>query len=190
MSETVNVPNTTSNNTRAIEAIEASSAITFRAPRAEDGLAVWRTVQATGTLETNTAYFYLIFCSDFSQTCLIAESGNEVAGVLIGYHPPEQSETAFCWQVGVLPAWQGKGLGKQILRSWLDLPGNQSVKWVTATVADDNAASDQLFRSFARSLDVPCVVSEHFTADHFPAGHRPEPMYRIGPIHRDVRSRV
>ncbi|UOD49219.1 diaminobutyrate acetyltransferase [Orrella daihaiensis] len=168
----------------------ARSSLTFRAPNQRDGVAVWRAVQQAGTLEPNTAYFYLIFCSDFRETCLIAEDDKAIAGVLIGYHPPNDPETAFCWQIGVLPAWRGQGLGKRMLCAWLNLPANREVNWVTATVADDNAASDQLFRSFARSLSATCSVEPHFTADHFPAGHRPEPIYRIGPIPKAARKRV
>ena len=170
--------------------INSTSNLRFRAPRPEDGVAVWRTVCEAGTLEPNTSYFYLIFCTDFSDTCLIALDGDDIAGVLVGYQPPNEPKTAFCWQIGVLPAWRGQGLGKRMLSSWLDLPGNQDVQWVTATVADDNEASEHLFQSFAKSLGVTCSVTPHFTEHHFPPGHSPEPMYRIGPINRDARLRV
>lgn len=160
----------------------SNASIRYRVPCAQDGLAVWRAVEQAGTLEVNTAYFYLIFCSDFRDTCLIAQDGKEIAGVLIGYHPPNTADTAFCWQIGVLPAWQGQGLATQMLLAWLDLPSNRHVRWVTATVADDNVASAKLFQGFARMFGVSCKVTPHFTSDHFPVGHRPEPLYRIGPI--------
>ncbi|MCD8494394.1 MAG: diaminobutyrate acetyltransferase [Burkholderiaceae bacterium] len=170
--------------------LAATSSITLRTPNTADGVAVWRAVQNTGTLEPNTAYFYLIFCSDFRHTCLIAEDGNEIAGVLIGYHPPSQPDTAFCWQIGVLAQWRGQGLGKRLLSAWLDLPANRHVRWLTATVADDNQASDKLFRGFAESMGMSCTVSPRFISDHFPAGHRPEPIYRIGPIRSGARTRA
>ena len=157
--------------------------ITYRPATASDGVAVWRAVQQAGTLEVNTAYFYLIFCSDFSDTCLIAEHDGEIAGVLIGYHPPREPDTAFCWQIGIVPSWQGKGLGRRMLSAWLALPANQGVQWLTATVADDNPASDRLFQSFARDLNVTCSIQPHFTQALLQPGHRPEPLYRIGPIH-------
>ena len=164
--------------------------ITFRTPRVQDGVAVWRAVEQAGMLEQNTAYFYLIFCSDFADTCLIAQDGEEIAGFVIGYQPPNEPNTAFVWQVGVLSAWRGQGLGKRLLGAWLELPVNQQVQWVTATVADDNAASDQLFRALAKSLQATCVVTPHFKQGHFPAGHRPESIYRIGPISRDALERI
>lgn len=166
------------------------SQLVFRTPEPKDGVAVWRSARAVGTLELNTAYFYLVFCSDFQRTCVLAEDGDSIAGFVIGYQPPDESDTAFCWQIGVLPRWRGQGLGKRLLAAWLDLPSNRSVRWLTATVADDNQGSDALFKSFASSLGVPCTISPHFVRDHFPAGHRPEPLYRIGPITGDARSRI
>jgi L-2,4-diaminobutyric acid acetyltransferase len=157
--------------------------ITFRQPNPTDGLAVWQAVQQAGTLEVNSAYFYLIFCTDFADTCLVAEYNGEVIGVVVGYHPPADPQTAFCWQIGMVPHWQGRGLGKRLLSAWLALPGNRDVNWVTATVAEDNAASDSLFRGLARDLGVACEVTPHFTESLLQPGHRPEPLYRIGPIH-------
>lgn len=164
--------------------------ISFRKPRMEDGVSVWRAVEQTGTLEQNTAYFYAIFCSDFSDTCLIAEQENEIAGFVIGYHPPSQPGTAFCWQIGVLPHWRGHGLGQRLLRAWLDMSANRHIEWITATVAVDNAASSRLFKSFSQSLGVACDVSPHFSERHFPPGHSAEPIYRIGPFVRDAVRRV
>jgi len=161
---------------------ESSTAIKFRRTTAKDGVVVWQTVQDAGTLELNTAYFYLIFCSDFGQTCLVAEQDNQVVGVLIGYRGVKEPETAFCWQIGVLPAWRGQGLARRMLDAWLDLPAICDARWLTATVADDNEASKRLFLGFAQSNGLPCEVSPYFTEDLLPAGHQPEPLYRIGPI--------
>lgn len=156
----------------------------YRCPTPEDGLAVWRLIQLTEKLEANSAYFYLIFCTDFARTCLVAEREGEMVGIIIGFHPPDQSETAFCWQIGVHPKWRGVGLASNLLQRWLMLPSNQQVRYVTATVATDNHASDRLFRRFADCVRAPCEVKEHFTEALIEPGHAPEPRYRIGPIDR------
>lgn len=163
-----------------------SHEIQYRCARPEDGLAVWKLVQQSGTLEANTAYFYLVFCSDFAQTCLIAEHQGKLVGVIIGYHPPREPDTVFCWQIGVHPDWRGQGVALKMLDQWLRLDANATVKWVTATVATDNEASRRLFFGFARRMGVVCDVREHFTQDLLEPGHAPEPLYRIGPIDRDV----
>jgi L-2,4-diaminobutyric acid acetyltransferase len=163
-------------------------ALTFRSAQPRDGAALWRLIQATGTLELNSAYFYLLFATDFGGTCLVAEQGGEVVGAVIGCHPPEQPRTAFVWQVGLLPRLRGKGLGVELLQRWIELPANQDRLWVTATVAEDNAASQALFQRFARQQGTECNVQTHFTADLFPVDHPPEPLYRVGPLPRAVRS--
>ncbi len=162
-----------------------STTFCFRSAQPSDGAALWHLVRATGTLETNSAYFYVLFATDFGATCLLAESPDgELAGAVIGYHPPAHPDTAFVWQVGVLPRWQGQGLGLALLQQWLALPANARCRWVTATVAEDNAASQALFRRLARAHGTSCDVRPHFTPDLFPIDHPAEPLFRVGPIER------
>ena len=162
--------------------------LTFRSARPADGAALWRLVQAAGTLELNSEYFYLLFATDFGDTCLIAEHDGQAAGMVIGYHPPRQPDTAFVWQVGVLPQHQGKGVGLRLLQAWMALPANRHCQWVTATVADDNAVSQALFRKLASALQTDCAVQPHFTSDLFAQHHPAEPLYRIGPLVRGTPS--
>lgn len=160
------------------------SPIVFRAAGPNDGAAVWRLVQATGALELNSPYCYLLLVTDFGDTCLIAEQDGDVVGVVLGYHPPREPTTAFVWQVGVLPALHGRGLGLQMLQAWMALPSNASCTWVTATVAEDNPASQALFGRLATTHQTGCEVSPHFRANQFPHEHPAEPLYRIGPLAR------
>jgi L-2,4-diaminobutyric acid acetyltransferase len=170
---------------RTSNTVHAPSApLTFRSARPADGAPLWRLVKAAGTLELNSAYFYLLFATDFGRTCLIAEQHGETVGAVIGYQPPDQASTAFVWQVAVLPAMRGQGLGVSLLHQWLDLPANAECAWVTATVADNNAASQALFRRLATERQTGCEVLPHFTADLFPGEHPPEPLFRIGPMAR------
>lgn len=158
------------------------SPLVFRSARPTDGASLWRLVQATGTLEANSPYFYLLFATDFGRTCLVAEQDGEPVGAVIGYHPPEQADTAFVWQIGLLPSHRGQGLGSALLLQWLALPANRGTRWVTATVADDNPTSQALFKRLAERLGTGCVVEPHFTPDQFPVEHPSEPLFRIGPL--------
>lgn len=156
----------------------------FRSARPADGTTLWQLAQAAGTLEVNSQYFYLLLATDFGDTCLVAEHNGQAAGMVIGYQPPRQPATAFVWQVGVLAPYQGQGVGLRLLQAWLALPANAHCQWVTATVADDNTASQALFKRLARALDTDCTVQPHFTADLLVHGHPAEPLYRIGPLAR------
>ena len=162
----------------------------YRAARKEDGAAMWSLVQSAGTLEVNSAYFYLLFATDFGDTCLIAEQDDKVVGAVIGYRPPMDPQAAFVWQIGLAPEIQGKGLGKRLLAEWLDLPGNRDARWVTATVATDNAPSRGLFQGFARDCGVDCDIADHFTPQLFPHDHPAEQLFRVGPIARDEGARL
>ncbi|MFN3494295.1 MAG: diaminobutyrate acetyltransferase [Hydrogenophaga sp.] len=158
--------------------------LTFCSAKPTDGARLWRLVQAAGKLELNSQYFYLLLATDFGDTCLIAEHDGEAVGLVIGYHPPRAPGTAFVWQVGVLPEHQGKGIGLRLLKAWLKLPANAHCRWVTATVAEDNAASQALFHRLALDLQTRCEVRPHFTSDLFAQHHPAEPLFRIGPLAR------
>ncbi|MBA4267215.1 MAG: diaminobutyrate acetyltransferase [Comamonadaceae bacterium] len=164
--------------------------LVFRSARPADGVTLWRLVQGAGTLELNSQYFYLLLATDFGDTCLIAEHEGEAVGMVIGYQPPREPHTAFVWQVGLLPEHQGKGLGLRLLMAWLALPANTHCQWVTATVAEDNTASQALFKRLARELETGCEVRPHFTADLFAHDHPAEPLYRIGPLARGAPART
>lgn len=166
------------------------SSLHFRSARPADGASLWRLVQATGALEPNTPYAYLLLASDFGSTCLVAEQDGQLVGAVIGYHPPEQAHTAFVWQVGLLPALHGQGLGLELLQRWIELPANRDCEWVTATVDGANTASQALFKRFAAQHGAPCEIRPHFTADLFPVEHPAEPLYRIGPLQRSVTAAV
>lgn len=158
------------------------TSLQFRPAQAKDGATLWKIVRDAGTLELNSAYFYLVFASDFGDTCLIAERDGQAVGCIIGYRPPRDPEAAFVWQIGVSPEMRGQGLGKTMLRHWLSLPAVREARWLTATISDDNEASRRLFASIARDLGVACEVSPYFTEDLFPQPHPAEPMYRVGPL--------
>lgn len=163
----------------------SSLSFDFRPARTSDGATLWRLVQAAGTLELNSPYLYLLMATDFGDTCLLARYQGQPAGAVIGYRPPREPEAAFVWQVGVLPAYRGQGLGLQMLEAWHQLPANRDARWITATVDPDNRASRALFGALARRLCAPLAVQPHFTPDLFPVDHPAEPLLRIGPIPRD-----
>lgn len=161
---------------------QTQSALHFRAARRGDGAALWRLVQDAGTLELNSAYFYLLFAEHFGATCLVAEQDGVVVGGVIAYRPPAELDAVFVWQIGVAPAARGQGLGKQLLHELLQLSGCNGVRWLTATVAEDNLASARLFRGFARDRNVACETQTFFSSDLFPEPHTAEPLFRIGPL--------
>jgi len=136
-------------------------------------------------LEPNTCYAYLLLCTHFQDSCLIAEDDDGPVGYIAGYRPPQQQDTLFVWQIGVHERGRGLGLGKQMLRALMEQPRNRDVKFLETTVAPDNPPSQGLFRSFAKDAGAECVEQSFFEPRHFGGeAHEAEHLFRIGPMSR------
>ncbi len=156
----------------------------MRTPEVSDGAAVWSLLSEAG-LDRNSPYAYLLVCTDFAETSLIAEDDQGPVGAVAAYRPPTRPEAVFVWQVGVADRGRGQGLARRMLHEVLALPANKDVRELTATVTPDNEASLRLFRGLARDLGVECREKPRFLAEHFPseAGtHEPEHELAIGPL--------
>lgn len=145
---------------------------------------MWRLVKENGVLEPNSPYCYLLLAEHFSDTCVMVDGpdGRPVAFVA-GYVPPRMTDTVFVWQIGVAPSERGAGLGSRVLDALLEAPGCAGIRYLQATVTPSNAASEKLFRAFARRHEAPCEVPDAFGEDLFPgANHEAERVFRIGPL--------
>ena len=162
------------------EAARPEQAPTFRKARPHDGARMYELVKEMGGLELNTAYFYVLFCIDFADTCVVAEVGDRLAGFVLGHRPPERPDTVFVWQVGVAPFMRKQGMARRLLEAFLEQ--NPDARWLEASVTPSNTASRKLFSSVARDHGVDCDISDFMLAEHFPDGHEPEELFRIGPF--------
>ncbi|GAA5145159.1 diaminobutyrate acetyltransferase [Microbacterium pseudoresistens] len=163
-------------------------AIRVRAPRLDDGAELWRIARDSRTLDLNTPYAYVLWARDFSATSRIALVDDAPAGFIIGYRRPARQDCLFIWQVAVDERFRGLGLAGRLLQDLVDDASPVPVRAVETTITDDNGASQQLFRGFARRWDdAPLTVEPLFESAHLiPAGetgehHDPERLYTIGP---------
>lgn len=162
------------------EAAADQAAPVFRMARPEDGAKMWELVGEMGGLELNTAYFYVLFCIDFAETCVVAEVDGEMAGFVLGNRPPKRPDTIFVWQVGVAPWMRKQGLARRLIDAFIEQ--NPDARWLEASVTPENTASRKLFRSVARDRNVGCEVSDFMDASLFPNSHESEDLFRIGPF--------
>ncbi len=147
-----------------------------------DGAAMWQFVADHGGLELNTAYAYMVLADDFTDTCVVAEQDDVLAGFVLGYRPPNRPDTLFVWQVGVAPSHRGQGLARRMILELLERNAPE-VRFLESTVTPSNTASRRLFRSVAEARGTTCHVSEYLTEGLFPEpGHEPEEKFRIGPF--------
>lgn len=172
------------------EALRQAAPVVFRPARAEDGQAMWSLVKEMGGLELNTAYFYILYCIDYADSCVVAEVDGKLAGFVLGHRPPQRQDSVFVWQVGVAPWMRKQGLAGRMLDALIDQQP-ASVRWLEATVTPDNEASRSLFRALARRRNADCQISDFMTAGLFPGGgHEPEELFRIGPLGSDVKKPI
>ena len=154
------------------------------APAASHGAGMWRVAAASGELDLNSSYKYLVFARDFARTCRVALHDDEVVAFVLGYRRPDHPDRLFVWQIAVDENHRGEGLAGRLLD---DLVAPESVfdtdlTHVETTITDDNTASQRLFAGFAARWDAPLTTSSLFEAHDFPDPHDAERLHRIGPF--------
>jgi L-2,4-diaminobutyric acid acetyltransferase len=155
----------------------------FRPPSPGDAAEIWQLVQQTPALDANSPYAYLLLCTDFAETCAVAEARGEVTGFLLGYRPPERPESYFVWQVGVSEDHRGRGVAAGLLDWTFARLVDAGVRFLEATITPSNEASRSLFQGFARRRDAAFQELPGFPSQLFPNGaHEEEVRIRIGPI--------
>jgi L-2,4-diaminobutyric acid acetyltransferase len=156
---------------------------TFRKPNGKDGPRISRLIAASPPLDVNSAYCNLLQCTDFRDTCVLAERGGSLIGWVSAYRPPSSPEAIFVWQVAVDPAARGEGLGLRMLDALLARPAVAGAEALTTTITADNGASWALFEAFARRHGAAIQRSPRFERDaHFDGAHETEWQARIAPL--------
>ncbi|MCR6110821.1 diaminobutyrate acetyltransferase [Bacillus sp. A301a_S52] len=151
-------------------------------PTKEDGQAMWALAKNT-TLDLNSAYKYIMMAEYFSETCVVAKERGEVVGFITGFIQPEHQDVIFIWQVGVDSSQRGKGVASKMLNDLLERKACKNVRYVEATITEENKASQSLFKRLARDHDTAYEVKECFPEEIFPEeGQKAEYTYRIGPF--------
>lgn len=157
----------------------------LRQPDAKDGPTLEALIANCPPLDRNSLYSTLLLCTDFSDTCVVAEIDGRVLGWVSGYVPPADPDTFFVWQVAVHEDARGQSLGRKMIEHLLRRPLAEHTTQLRTTITPDNDASWALFRSVARHLGAELEEQPWFMRDtHFADAHDTEHMLTIGPINR------
>ncbi len=157
----------------------------FQSPVATDAREIWGMVDALPDLDSNSPYAYLLLCSHFAATGLVARRGGQLAGFVLGYQLPDDTATAFVWQIAVAEGARGCGLGRTLLDRWFARCADAlDTHFLEATVTPSNKASRALFSNFAAKRGAAIKVDVAFPSVLFPESltHEAEVGFRIGPI--------
>jgi len=157
--------------------------IVLRKPVKADGPAVTDLIAECPPLDENSRYCNLLQCTDFTETCVLAEAESGLLGWISGYIPPRTPESLFIWQVAVHADGRGQGLGKRMLRELLNREAARDCRYLRTTITRDNDASWGLFGSFAKELDTELDHRVHFCREkHFDSQSKTEHELTIGPF--------
>ena len=162
---------------------DRSDDVKLRKPNGEDGPRVTALVAASPPLDPNSAYCNLLQCTDFRDTCVVAERDGELLGWLSGYRVPAAPHRLFIWQIAISSGARGMGLATRMVEELLARPDVAGATEIVTTITDTNDASWGLFRSLARRLGAELTRSSRFDREtHFAGQHDTEWEARIAPL--------
>lgn len=163
---------------------KSGTEVIVREPLVEDGPRLHDLVRRVPPLAENSIYCNLLQCSQFSETCAVAERDGELVAFVTGYLHPKEPDTYFLWQVGVHEHSRGQGLPLRMIQHILARPACRGVVALETTVSSANAASRAMFEAVARAENAQCDIHpayyrpELFGADNSAA----EDLFRLHPL--------
>ena len=169
----------------------SDTVIKYRHPRLEDGAAIWKSVEKSNVLDSNSTYLYLLLCHHFSDTCFVAEFNGTIVGFLSSYIPPNNPTSIFVWQIAVHSDVRRRGVALAMLNLLVDEIVVNEIPFLEASITPSNTASRKLFGTLADNHGVECVEEILFTSESFGKQfHEEEILFRLGPFSRSEKSEV
>jgi L-2,4-diaminobutyric acid acetyltransferase len=166
--------------------VNAATSVIFRRPTRLDASRMHALVRASPPLDENSTYAYLLVCTHFSDTSVVAELDDRLLGFVSAYLEPAAPGVVFIWQVAVAPSARGLGVGRRLLREVLARPSCAHARFLETTITPSNDASWRLFRALARELGTRCESVATFSgAEVGGEAHEDEQLLRIGPLAGD-----
>ena len=169
------------------------TAVSLDNPRLLDASALYDLVCRSKPLDENSRYLYMLMCSHFRESCVVARAGEgsddeRLAGAVTAYRLPEMPGTLFVWQVAGDPGFRGQGLAGRMVEHLVKRAA-EPVRFLEATVTPSNMASMKLFRGLAERWKAGIEESTVFPAGLFGAGtHEEERLLRIGPLQSETKG--
>jgi L-2,4-diaminobutyric acid acetyltransferase len=164
---------------------ENSDRIKYRTPLITDGDAIYELIKKSPPLDLNSRYYYLIFCSHFKETSIVASEKSKIIGFISGYFIPSEKNTFFIWQVAVDKSCRGKNIGKNMIKVLLNKETRRKADFLETTVSPSNKASEALFTSVANEYKTAIEKSVLFEKSLFgKEPHEGEVLFRIGPLNK------
>lgn len=158
------------------------SKLTTRIPHIQDAQAIYRLIQSSPPLDLNSEYCYLLLCTHFAHTSVIAELDGKLAGFISAYLLPSDTSVLFIWQVVVNQQFRGHGISQFMFENILLRENIRPVTSIQTTVSPSNSSSYRMFEKLAAHLNAPLTKEPFITQKLFQNSHEEEPLLKIEPI--------
>ncbi|GGR89909.1 MULTISPECIES: GNAT family N-acetyltransferase [Streptomyces] len=157
--------------------------VAYRAPTPRDALPAWRLARKTPRSDSPGPHYYARWFRDFADTSLVAATGRDVLGFLIGYRRPDALDTYFVLHTEAGPHHGAPALGTHLLRAAAEREVAKGARFVEAAVPPGNTAGTEACEQLARWYGAHTHREPLFHASWFPGGEHDGILHRIGPLH-------
>lgn len=154
--------------------------IALRAPRPNDAPAIWRLAPAQGA-DRDSPYAFVLLCTHFADTGIVASLDGAVVGYALGYRPPAYPRDLFVWQLGVAPGGPDD-LAVRMLEELLARPACAEARFLCMTRAPTDLPLRDLLATLGRRCGVGLREEPCFSHALFARPHADEALCRVGPL--------
>lgn len=147
-----------------------------------DAKSIWKIARDAQRLDSNPAYFYLLWCHEFANTSVVATVDRRLAGFLLGYVRQEMPDTLVVWQDAVDPSHHVSGLRLRMMNEVIDRNLACGVNFLETTATPGDKASSRIVERVSRQRDARLTKRVLFNSAQFPDGHPIEILFSIGPF--------
>ncbi|MDC7239177.1 MAG: GNAT family N-acetyltransferase [Spirochaetales bacterium] len=137
-------------------------------------------VAACHPLGFHTLYTYWVLQHHFGDLCFVSEEEGRLAGLITGLVSGSEGDTAFLWQIGVRPDFQGQGIAGHLVDCFASAVRNKGLGRIQLSIDPENPVSIKTFESFARKEGLVFRKIERISlSDEFSDYPEEEDLYEI-----------
>ncbi|MBL8627371.1 MAG: hypothetical protein JNK64_39175 [Myxococcales bacterium] len=154
--------------------------IELRPPRPADAPGIWRLAPTQGP-DRDSPYAFVLLCTHFADTGVVASLDGAIVGYALGYRPPAYPRDMFVWQFGTAIG-APEDLGVRLLEELLTRPACAEVRFLCMTRGPRDLPLRDLLAAVSRRCGVGLREEPCFSHTLFARPHADEVLCRVGPL--------
>jgi L-2,4-diaminobutyric acid acetyltransferase len=156
--------------------------VKFQSPDLSHAAQIASLVRESPRLDSNSDYYYAIWCTDFAHNSAVALRGNEVVAFITGYRRPTAPDTYFLWQTATRARHGIPNLGVNLIHFASEREIANGARAIEASVDAENTPIIMLMKTLCRRLGGTIKTGVLVPSELLSAGeaeHHDEVLYRI-----------